>query len=391
MIATGDLKGSLRKLETCLRSMKYPLDVNYEGLARGDPACCLPIVSHALVSYSPYLAEHLMGFSVELTGATDLRFVESVYKVLRDLFSYKPRLTKQQFLQFGFAERKVSLVCDIINFAIQKHKELAKAHKPANIPPRRVRFRSFPPEEYGTRDPSPSQISQISQHQHVAPVAAHGRPLVERHMGSVTPSVLFSLSSDDQEPPEELMGSEEEEEEEELQEAEEESPGTESPPVIPPCVEARLQAMEAQLQRCGQRLGQLAVLEGRVQALERSMAGKVVLEQGHWENLESRVLLLETSLALSQTQRSPVIIDIVKVPSLDELSEPKVTLEEEEEARGRAEVASSSPPHSPNMATHPAAGSPPPHSQESIKERLERIANMMKDTTSLLRSVEPST
>ncbi|XP_012692400.2 centrosomal protein of 44 kDa isoform X2 [Clupea harengus] len=387
MIATGDLKGSLKKLEACLRCLKYPHDVNYQGLARGDPACCLPIVSYALVSHSPYLAEHLMGFSVELTGASDLRFLESLYKVLRDLFSYKPQLSKQQFLQFGFAVRKVSLVCDIINFAIQKHKELSKASKPANLPSRRPRFRPFPPE-CGNRDFSPFQIHEC---QPAAPGVPQSRPLVERHMGSVTP-VLFSLSSDDQE---EMLESEEEVQEDEEQQnteaAAEERTVMEAAPVIPAAVEVRLEAMEAQLQCCERRLGQLAVLESRLQALERSMAGKVVLEQSHWENLESRVLLLETRLALSETQsqKCPVIIDIVKIPSLEELSETKVASEEEEN-RGGAEVAFPSPPQSRVTDTHHLTGSPPPHAQENIKERLERIANMMKDTSSLLQSVEPS-
>lgn len=69
-----------------------------DRLARGDPACCLPIVSYALVSHSPYLAEHLMGFSVELTGASDLRFLESLYKVSQ-LCVYKRKL-RGEFLFF---------------------------------------------------------------------------------------------------------------------------------------------------------------------------------------------------------------------------------------------------------------------------------------------------
>lgn len=52
-----------------------------------------------------------------------------VFQVLRDLFSYKPLLTKQQFLQFGFAERKISLLCDIIGFVLEKHKQLTKGTK----------------------------------------------------------------------------------------------------------------------------------------------------------------------------------------------------------------------------------------------------------------------
>nr|XP_015200911.1 PREDICTED: centrosomal protein of 44 kDa [Lepisosteus oculatus] len=128
-MATGDLKGSLRKLDQHLRLLNYPREVDYTGLAKGDPSAFLPVVSHAFISYSSYLAEHLVGFGVELAGKNDLRFIESVYKVLRDLFHYKPILTKQQFLQFGYAERKISILCDIISFVTKKHKELSNKHK----------------------------------------------------------------------------------------------------------------------------------------------------------------------------------------------------------------------------------------------------------------------
>lgn len=50
-------------------------------LAKGDPSCCLPIVSYALTSFSPAVAEHLVELGIELTGKNDLSFTESVYKV----------------------------------------------------------------------------------------------------------------------------------------------------------------------------------------------------------------------------------------------------------------------------------------------------------------------
>lgn len=101
-----------------------------------------------------------MAAGLELTGKSDLRFTDTLYKVtdriklvlqaekrkdyqplvlntaisvcflclqaLRDLFHYKPVLTKQQFLQWGFSERKISVVCDIINLVLQKHNQLQK-------------------------------------------------------------------------------------------------------------------------------------------------------------------------------------------------------------------------------------------------------------------------
>uniref|UniRef100_A0AAY4A171 Centrosomal protein of 44 kDa n=1 Tax=Denticeps clupeoides TaxID=299321 RepID=A0AAY4A171_9TELE len=188
-MATGDIKGRLRKLQVLLRSLKYHCEVDYHGLAKGDPSCFLPIMNHAFTSFSPFLTEHLMSFGVEVTGTSDQRFLECVYKILRDIFHYKPLLSKQQFHQFGFAERKVSLLCDVITFVVQKHKELSNS----------------------------SKVSLDNSMTVILPLQViHDRPLVERHVGSYTP-VLYSLSSDEpeQEPPEDEEHDLEEEENQE--------------------------------------------------------------------------------------------------------------------------------------------------------------------------------
>ena len=46
--------------------------------------------------------------------------------MLRDVFQYKPVLTKQQFLQCGFSQSKIAVICDIINLVLQRHKQLKK-------------------------------------------------------------------------------------------------------------------------------------------------------------------------------------------------------------------------------------------------------------------------
>uniref|UniRef100_A0A3Q0R8B7 Centrosomal protein of 44 kDa n=1 Tax=Amphilophus citrinellus TaxID=61819 RepID=A0A3Q0R8B7_AMPCI len=126
MLSTGDVEGGLRKLEALLRVIKYPGYVDYNGLSKGDPSAFLPIVSFALTSSSPPFAEQLMAAGLELTGKTDLHFTDTLYKVLRDIFNYKPILTRQQFLQWGFSHRKISFICDIINLILQKHSQLKK-------------------------------------------------------------------------------------------------------------------------------------------------------------------------------------------------------------------------------------------------------------------------
>uniref|UniRef100_A0A671UWR2 Centrosomal protein of 44 kDa n=1 Tax=Sparus aurata TaxID=8175 RepID=A0A671UWR2_SPAAU len=127
MLSTGDVQGFLRRLETLLRVIKYPGYVDYNGLSTGDASAFLPILSFTLISFSPPLAEQLTVTGLELTCKTDLRFTDTLYKVLRDVFNYKPILTKQQFLQRGFSQRKISVMCDVINLVLQKHNQLMKS------------------------------------------------------------------------------------------------------------------------------------------------------------------------------------------------------------------------------------------------------------------------
>lgn len=77
----------------------------------------------------------------ELYGKSDLRFIEGLfpavvglrcslklssgtYKVCRDVFSYRPSLSRDQFFSPGFAERKILFVCDLITECKKKHNEL---------------------------------------------------------------------------------------------------------------------------------------------------------------------------------------------------------------------------------------------------------------------------
>ncbi len=52
---------------------------------------------------------------------------------LRDEFSYKPKITKEQFFAKGFAERKCLLVMDIIRLCRNLHADLARQNKGSSI------------------------------------------------------------------------------------------------------------------------------------------------------------------------------------------------------------------------------------------------------------------
>ncbi|XP_037620856.1 centrosomal protein of 44 kDa [Sebastes umbrosus] len=341
MQSTGDVQGGLRKLETLLRVIKYPGHVDYNSLSKGDASASLPIVSFALTSFSPPFAKQLMEAGLELSGKTDLRFTDTLYKVLRDVFHYKPVLTKQQFLQWGFSQRKISVICDIINLVLQKHNQLKKP---------RVRCPASHKDDRGEAHPTLTDADTVSE-----------RPFVERHIEN--PSTFHTNSSHAEafsshnvtctshnevytsnspgNAIRELAGREEDKENS-LYSSE---------------VEGRLSALEAQLGSLQSGMDRLSILEKRLEELDKQrntdkIEGEVItVSRESWENLMSRVLLLETKLDLSNIQLSV-------------------------------------PPPCPSSASSRSSTSMSDASKEDLKDRLERITNMLKSTSSLLKNTE---
>ncbi|XP_002733548.1 uncharacterized protein LOC100366350 [Saccoglossus kowalevskii] len=152
-MATGDIKNNLRKLRRQLREMKYcpqsddPQQIFDEGITEGRLTSFLPLWHFAFLKYSLPVAEFISSKNFELFGKSDLRFVEIAFRVLRDLFSYKPKLTKDQMMTNGFTERKIIITYDILNLIKAKHQELErKSRKPkTNLHCNKFLSKSFTP------------------------------------------------------------------------------------------------------------------------------------------------------------------------------------------------------------------------------------------------------
>ncbi|XP_063740078.1 centrosomal protein of 44 kDa isoform X2 [Eleginops maclovinus] len=280
MQSNGDINACLRKLETLLRTIKYQGHVDYNGLSKGDPSAFLPIVSFTLTSFSPPFANQLMEAGLELTGKTDLRFTDTLYKVLRDIFHYKPILTKQQFLQWGFSVRKISVICDIINLVLQKHNLLKKP---------RVRCPASHKEHRGEAHPNPADADTVSK-----------KPLVENHMAEVlSPHNVTHISHNEVDsstfPGEGELAGQGVDNDDFLYSSE---------------VEGRLSALEAQLGSVVCVLDRLSVLETRMEELDqhrntvKDEGQLVTLSRKSLEHLMSRLLLLETKVDLNNIQLS---------------------------------------------------------------------------------------
>ncbi|XP_032154571.1 centrosomal protein of 44 kDa isoform X5 [Sapajus apella] len=253
-MATGDLKRSLRNLEQVLRLLNYPEEVDCVGLIKGDPAASLPIISYSFTSYSPYVTELIMESNVELIAKNDLRFIDAIYKLLRDQFNYKPILTKKQFIQCGFAERKIQIVCDILNCVMKKHKELSNLQKKKAVVIRHL----YNEDNVNIPEDTLSTVTDVNEAVTVSDLNA-----AEIKMPEVKVPEIEAEQQDISVNPE-------------------------------------ITAVQTMLAECQENLKKLTLIEKRLDYLEQKMKGKVMVDEKTWTNLLSRVTLLETEMLLSK-------------------------------------------------------------------------------------------
>ncbi|CAF1377122.1 unnamed protein product [Adineta steineri] len=124
MLSTGDVQNYLRKLQTELRFIKFR-DVDYKSLQTGNPCELLKIYHYVFLDFNPLFAKNLLDkCNCDFYGKTDSHFIDTMYKTLRDHFSYKPPITKEQFFTTGFAERKLQMACDVITLVRQECKDI---------------------------------------------------------------------------------------------------------------------------------------------------------------------------------------------------------------------------------------------------------------------------
>ncbi|KAM9578612.1 centrosomal protein of 44 kDa isoform 1-T2 [Guaruba guarouba] len=367
-MATGDLKGSVRKIEQGLRLINYPRDVDYTVLVKGDPAAFLPIISYSFTSFSTYIAELLVKCDVELTAKSDLRFIEAIYKLLRDQFQYKPILTKQQFLQFGFAERKMQIVCDIINCVVKKHKELSNSNKVKSQTRKKPRL--FKSEIRSNCD---NVITDISDRA----LNSKQKPLVERHSGNEISGDLHPLPLPAQGGNEEELCLDHDVVEVNCEQIIEHN--------------SQIEALKSQLADCQEKLHKLDWMEDKLHVLEEKLEGKVIIDEKDWNNLLSRVLLLETELLLQSKKRElpTELSNISQEGSSSRIPVSPDTERKEEmpeclhQLSGCNSLLSTDPsPKAVTINSHDLTDI----SKETTRQRMERISKIIEETSELLKT-----
>ncbi|KAI5167769.1 Centrosomal Protein Of 44 Kda [Manis pentadactyla] len=383
-MATGDLKRSLRNLEQVLRSLNYPNEVDCVGLVKGDPAACLPIISYSLTSYSPYVAELLVESNTELVAKNDLRFVDTVYKLLRDRFNYKPILTKKQFLQCGFAEWKIQIICDILNCVMKKHKELNTLEKAPSQ--HRKKISSGRSEASSSNEKTSTETVGIDIGGRFM-TSGKKKALVIRHLydedGVEIPEDARTADTDVNEAFDvcDVQATEIRIPEGKEVEIKSEQQGIKVHPEIT--------VLQTRLADCQEKLKKLTWIESRLDSLEEKVKGKILVNEKSWSNLLSRVTLLETEMLLSKKSGAykefsevnedcapSTDMDILNLDRNKEEGQPSIPL-----PSGCSAVSPDSAPQNSVVNYSGLKGI----SEETTIQKIERMKKMFEETAELLK------
>ncbi|KAJ6668650.1 hypothetical protein lerEdw1_012132 [Lerista edwardsae] len=389
-MATGDLKGNLRKIEQGLRLLNYPRDVDYPGLAKGNPSAFLPIINYCFTSFSTYVTELLVESDVELMGKNDLRFIDAIYKLLRDQFHYKPVVSKQQFLQYGFAERKIQIVCDIISLVYKRHKDLRNRNKAKSQTRKKIHSVKSQPQGNFSDNIGSATFSTMDFQE---------KPKIERHLSKLDVRIPEEIIQEVLEKEDEIILSTDDLEEEIIQnndvlEAEiihDDDVLDDVPEPIVADNSNQLKELKSQLAELQEKLNKLSWMEEKLQILEDKLQGKVVVDEKEWNNLLSRVLLLETQLLL-QSKKADISAEFNSVNEENTSSRNTTPASSDPEKVEQPESLHLSSGYNSLLSTDqsPKAavvnGNLTEVSKETTIQRMERISKMIEETSELLKT-----
>ncbi|XP_070613571.1 centrosomal protein of 44 kDa isoform X1 [Erythrolamprus reginae] len=373
-MATGDIKGNLHKIEQKLRIINYPIDVDYMGLAKGDPSVFLPIISYCFTSFSTYIAELVMESGLELTAKNDSRFVDAMYKLLRDQFQYKPVLSKQQFLQYGFAERKIQIVCDIISYIYKRHKEFSNLNKIKIQTEKRTHLVKSLSHTSFSNQPITVAVSTVDLQQ---------KPQVEHHKSVTNMHIPEDISETLQEMKYYVVNK--------VEVLDHGIDVLDNIDVQVVKKDSQLENLKSQLAELQQKIHSLSSVEEKLQTLEKKLQGKIVIEENEWNNLLSRVLLLETQLLL-HSKTADLFTELNTVSEEESTSRNTTASSSDKE---KVELPDS--PHQSSGYSSSLSADPSPKaldvnddvvsevSKETTIQKMERINKMVEETSELLK------
>lgn len=92
-----------------LRKFKNIKSVDFTGLLSGNSESYVNLYRHLFCENNVVFSRYIIDKGYDLSSLNDYRFMEAIYKMMRDLFNLKPPINQNQFFTHGFTQRKLEM------------------------------------------------------------------------------------------------------------------------------------------------------------------------------------------------------------------------------------------------------------------------------------------
>ncbi|KAL5971592.1 Centrosomal protein of 44 kDa [Taenia solium] len=122
----SDLKQAVETLRRQLRFFHVGVDVDFHSMILGLSLPFIKLYRHLLCEYDNRVSLFLSSNNFLLSETEDHRFMESLYRICRDVFTMKPPLSLAQFLTNSFAGKKLKMAAEIVKAVGELQKDLCR-------------------------------------------------------------------------------------------------------------------------------------------------------------------------------------------------------------------------------------------------------------------------
>ncbi|XP_009704802.1 PREDICTED: centrosomal protein of 44 kDa-like, partial [Cariama cristata] len=154
---------------------------------------------------------------------------------------------------------------------------------------------------------------------------------------------------------------------------------------------SQIEVLKSQLADCQEKLHKLDWMENKLHLLEEKLKGKVIIDEEDWNNLLSRVLLLETELLL-QSKKKDLPAKFSNISQ--ECTSSRIPVSPDMERKEEMPVSlHQSSTYSSLLSTDPSPKAVTINShdltdisKETTRQRMERISKIIEKTSELLKT-----
>ncbi|KAM3172941.1 hypothetical protein ACTXT7_013529 [Hymenolepis weldensis] len=187
------LRAAIELLRREMRNARVKVEVDFHSMIMGSSSAFVDLYRYLFCNFDRNISLHLASNNFLLTGTTDRRFTETLYRICRDLLKVKPPLSLAQFFTNSFVEKKLRMSAEIVKSVAELKSRLnRRALSASRIPQKTPRILTSTRSWMGRRQTALSSKSLNS----VARIPVQQK-VTSSLTNPITPSKLILALQDD--------------------------------------------------------------------------------------------------------------------------------------------------------------------------------------------------